>query len=60
MPPPRFPVGQRVTVRNRGAEWPGTIEDARDTPDGPRYRVRITPYTVAEVGAHQLAPARES
>lgn len=53
-----YAPGSRVTVRDRaGNEWPGTVEAVRQRADGPRYAVRVSPYTVAEVGEGMIAPA---
>ena len=49
-----YQARDKVTVRNGSATWPGTVEAVRD---GPRYAVRVSPYTVAEVGEAMLAPA---
>ena len=49
-----YQTGDAVTVRNGKATWPGTVEAVRD---GPRYAVRVSPYTVADVGEAMLAPA---
>ena len=49
-----YQTGDAVTVRNGSATWPGTVEAVRD---GPRYAVRVSDYTVADVGDALLAPA---
>ena len=54
---PTYAPRDKVIVRNGSATWPGTVEEARDGPLGPRYAVRVSPYTVAEVGEAMLAPA---
>ena len=52
-----YQTGDAVTVRNGSATWPGTVEEVREGPCGPRYSVRITRYTLADVGEAMLAPA---
>ena len=55
--PTTYKPGDRVIVRNRGATWPGTVEGDGPRTDGPpRYRVRVSPYTVGDFGADMLAP----
>jgi len=52
-----YRTGDRVIVRNRGATWAGSIEGLGPPTDGPpRYRVRVSPYTVGDFGADMLAP----
>ena len=47
----------KVIVVNGSSTWPGTVEAVRDGPLGPRYAVRVSDYTVADVGEAMLAPA---
>lgn len=59
--PTTYQRGSRVTVRNRGATWPGTVREVVGCPWGPRYSVAIDGCrTPVEVSAAYLeAPEAE-
>ena len=53
--------GDKVIYHNKGAAVSATVEVRleSDAPEGPRYWIRVSEYTVALVGEDMLRPAPE-